>query len=306
MTLVEVLSTAEHFIGASAGKKRVQEDKRKGMKKTIYILLPLITFRVSHDIIQLLLYFIVDRLVGLGEQTATLLQENSAYVTSAIQILDMSLALAVTCWVDRYYRLRNAYSGMEQSRLWRKPSLHLGMYFAKCILVFAGFAVFLNCLLLQLKLNRFSAAFDATSQSQSATPAVMAVLVFGIISPLVEEYVFRYFLYNRMKCYFSAALSIVTSALLFGIYHANLVQGIYAFFMGLYLAYCYECLLITGVDEKKGIWVPIICHGIANVLVFFGGHVGLFMTTPMWAAILLFVIGMIVEVIYYKKYFMQR
>lgn len=325
------------------------------MKKTIYILLPLIIFRVSHDIIQLLLYFIVNLVVGFGEQTAALLQENGAYVTSGVQILDMLLAMAVTWGVERYCRTHATFSELQQGVLWkevllgsaayenksgedrtaenessnnesrdnesskkelsenepgekgsgmwakRRPTLHYGTYVVKCTLVFAGLAVFLNCLLLQTRVNRFSAVFDATAQRQSGTPVIMAILLFGIVSPLVEEYVFRYLLYGHMKCYFSAALSVGISALFFGIYHANLVQGLYGFFMGLYLAYSYECTLIAGVDEKKGMLVPVTCHGIANLLVYFGGRRGLFMIMPLWVATLLLLVGIVIEVLYYKK-----
>ena len=293
---------------------------KKRMKKTIYILFPLFIYFASHDIIQFLLYILVNLLVGSGEQMANLLQENGAYVTAGVQILDMLLAMAVTWWVERYCRIHALFPEAEQAVLWksmkcenntcdpeadrqndRRPTYNPRVYVVKCMLVFTALAVFLNCFLLQTGVNRFSGAFHVTSQGQLGTPVIMAILLFGIVSPLVEEYVFRYLLYSHMKCYFSAALSIGISALFFGIYHANLVQGLYGFFMGLYLAYSYECTLMAGVDQKKGMLVPMICHGFVNLLVFFGGRQGLFLMLPWWVAALLLLIGMVVEVLYYKK-----
>ena len=89
------------------------------MKKTIYILFPLFIYFASHDIIQFLLYILVNLLVGSGEQMANLLQKNGAYVTAGVQILDMLLAMAVTWRVERYCRIHALFPEAEQAVLWK-------------------------------------------------------------------------------------------------------------------------------------------------------------------------------------------
>lgn len=79
-----------------------------------------------------------------------------------------------------------------------------------------------------------------------------------VLPPLVEETAFRGLILNYLKKagagFFAANLF---QAVLFGIFHMNLVQGIYAALLGFllgYLAYRYESLLI-----------PILLHGLFNL-----------------------------------------
>lgn len=77
-----------------------------------------------------------------------------------------------------------------------------------------------------------------------------------LIAPMVEEFVFRFFLYdkllvNKMPRYMAA----IISAALFALVHFN-VAGIPTFFgLGLFCAYMYE---------KKGYWGAVIAHGVSN------------------------------------------
>ena len=66
----------------------------------------------------------------------------------------------------------------------------------------------------------------------------MAAIVLGacIIGPLCEELVFRGLLAGRLARYGQKPGAFI-SALLFGLYHANLEQFFYAFALGLLLSY---------------------------------------------------------------------
>ena len=68
----------------------------------------------------------------------------------------------------------------------------------------------------------------------------MAAIVLGacIIGPLCEELVFRGLLAGRLARYGQKPGAFI-SALLFGLYHANLEQFFYAFALGLLLSYAY-------------------------------------------------------------------
>lgn len=81
---------------------------------------------------------------------------------------------------------------------------------------------------------------------------------FGIVTPLAEELLFRGILYNYLRRLFKARSAVILSGVLFGVYHGNPVQGIYAFLMGLFLAYAYEYF-----GEFK---VPVILHMLFNLL----------------------------------------
>lgn len=63
------------------------------------------------------------------------------------------------------------------------------------------------------------------------------ILALCIIGPLVEELVYRGFVYQRLQKSSSETTAAVLSALLFGVLHLNLVQGVYAFVLGILLAH---------------------------------------------------------------------
>lgn len=79
----------------------------------------------------------------------------------------------------------------------------------------------------------------AQTQMETATAGSETLSMFlyaGIIGPIAEELVFRGF---AMRCLekHGKMLAIVVSSILFGVMHGNLPQGMFAFFVGLVLAY---------------------------------------------------------------------
>lgn len=66
----------------------------------------------------------------------------------------------------------------------------------------------------------------------------MKVLFMVILAPIIEEYLFRKVLIDRMAPY-GEKLAVVASALLFGLFHGNFSQFFYAFGLGLVFGYVY-------------------------------------------------------------------
>lgn len=83
------------------------------------------------------------------------------------------------------------------------------------------------------------------------------IFCMGILAPLAEEVIFRWLIYLRLRDYLSVGVSIVISGLIFGIYHGNLVQAVYASGLGMIFAYLFE---ITG-----SVWTSVILHIGANI-----------------------------------------
>jgi membrane protease YdiL (CAAX protease family) len=78
-----------------------------------------------------------------------------------------------------------------------------------------------------------------------------------VVAPVVEEFVFRYFLYGKVfSPRMPLAVAALFSAILFTIAHFN-VAGIPTFLgLGLFCAYIYQ---------KKGYWAAVIAHGTSNL-----------------------------------------
>jgi len=64
------------------------------------------------------------------------------------------------------------------------------------------------------------------------------ILFMVILAPVIEEYIFRKQLIDRMHIY-GEKLAVLTSAVMFGLFHGNLSQLFYAFALGLVFGYVY-------------------------------------------------------------------
>ena len=107
-----------------------------------------------------------------------------------------------------------------------------------------------------------SAKYEAVETIQYSVPLWLGLLLYGLVSPMVEEIVFRGVLYNRMKRFYSIPCSVILTALLFGLFHANLPQFLYGTCMGILMALSYEKVQCFG--------APVIFHMAANIFVFLG------------------------------------
>lgn len=86
---------------------------------------------------------------------------------------------------------------------------------------------------------------------------IIELLSVVILGPVVEELCFRGLVYRRMRERASVKFSMFFSALIFAVFHGNIVQGVYAFMLGLLMAYVYE--------KFKNIVAPILFHVGANL-----------------------------------------
>lgn len=85
----------------------------------------------------------------------------------------------------------------------------------------------------------------------------------AILAPLVEEILVRGMVYRGISCVLGRIVGMVASALIFALMHGNLLQGIYAFILGILFAYVYD---MSG----RNIWAPILAHMSANAISVFG------------------------------------
>ena len=121
-------------------------------------------------------------------------------------------------------------------------------------------ALAVNILFALVGVTGSSADYEQVAQKQFALPLWAGIVLYGIVSPLAEEIVFRGIVYNRLRRQYTRWIAIVASALLFGLYHGNVVQALYGFVLGVLIAVLYE---------KYGSFaVPVILHSAANIFVY--------------------------------------
>ena len=137
-------------------------------------------------------------------------------------------------------------------------------------------SVFLNLFLAGVgAVHADAAAADASAQAGRVS-LPLGILIYGVLSPLAEETVFRgitlqrlYLLCHEKKSGKTAfLLAAGLSSLLFGIYHGSLVQGLYAAAMGFLF-----CLFLA---LGGNLFRVIVLHGGANVMTLFLSRAGAF------------------------------
>lgn len=116
----------------------------------------------------------------------------------------------------------------------------------------------LNGLIGLTRLDALFPAFQAQFAGELYSPPLYQQLLFMVlIIPAVEELVFRGHIFGLMRDHFSFRACALTSAFLFGLMHMNVTQGLYAFILGLIMAWLYE--------KIHGLAAACLFHMAANL-----------------------------------------
>lgn len=100
--------------------------------------------------------------------------------------------------------------------------------------------ILLNCIIVISGIQNMSESYMQTAEVLYSPPFEFQLIGLGMIVPVMEEFVFRLLMYKRMRRILDTKKSILLSAFIFGILHGNLVQFLFAFAIGILLAYSYE------------------------------------------------------------------
>ncbi len=110
---------------------------------------------------------------------------------------------------------------------------------------------------------------------------VSLVLYTVLFAPLAEELVFRAVTFNHLRRALPFWLANIIQAALFGIMHMNIVQGTYAFLLGLVLGIVYKKYNSLYANTAlhmfinlSGFMIPIITSPILMLILVFGSFFG--------------------------------
>lgn len=243
--------------------------------------------KMAEAVLPMLMFVVIREVLGslLAILQAVLLQQADAGVLAFVSVHDADLralsgaismagAFALTLWNARgEVNLQSGCSGeaMSGERLRARGD--------QLIAAAAGIlaaSVFLNLFLAGVgAVHADAAAADASAQAGRVS-LPLGILIYGVLSPLAEETVFRGITLQRLYLFCHEKKSGKTafllaaglSSLLFGIYHGSLVQGLYAAAMGFLF-----CLFLA---LGGNLFSLIILHGGVNVMTLFLSQAGTF------------------------------
>lgn len=124
-------------------------------------------------------------------------------------------------------------------KIWAKGrAMTAGAFFA-ILSVFMGIQALASLLsmVLELILNGFGLSMMSVLESASGQSSGLSMFLYGsICAPITEEILFRGYVQRTLEPY-GKKFAIFGSAVLFGLFHGNLIQTPYAFVVGLVLGY---------------------------------------------------------------------
>lgn len=219
--------------------------------KAVSIVWPVLVYNVISQVVLILFAYFMQwiSLENTGMQAlAEFVRTHSVMVSGVVKALSLTAgAAAVWHWFLREEPVISMPCGHKKDA---------GVLFA-----LGGFAALaVNVLFALTGFTGSSDAYEQVAEKQFALPLWAGLILYGIISPVAEEIVFRGIVFNRLRRQYTRGIAIIGSALIFGIYHGNAVQAVYGFVLGLLIALLYE--------KYASFLVPVILHSTANIFVY--------------------------------------
>lgn len=218
---------------------------------------PLMYFIISY-IVQLIGILILIRIQHTTDWNLTNPEELQAYVIqiynqNAMLLTMISACITIPICLLLYQKDRNRHSYLESVS--KQISLQQWAFIA---LFGMAASVSLNDWIALSGIVFIFDGFEQVAEALYGGNLFIEFLAIVIAAPLVEELLFRGIVYKRIREIAGVRMAILLSALYFGVYHMNVVQGIYAFLLGILLAWIGE--------KYQSLGAPILFHAAANFL----------------------------------------
>ena len=228
------------------------------------ILSPVLVQEVVLSIVQLIFMGIwyvenldkVEVLSGTPEEVWYEVLEMMLVEVTEYSVEIMGIA-AVCCVPILLYMMRRDYRRETAAGILQNVKAPLIKY-GWIVGISVPFAVGMNNIIHLSNLAAYSEAYQEATEVFYGADLAIQVVCLGVLTPMVEELIFRGLIYKRMRTAMNNPKSaIIFSGLLFGFYHGNIVQTIYACLSGFLLAYIYE--------KYGSIKAPILAHIMMNM-----------------------------------------
>ena len=143
---------------------------------------------------------------------------------------------------------------------------------------------------------------------------ILTTFILGVVlAPIVEELLFRKFIIDKVHIH-GKWTAIFISGLMFGLFHANLNQFVYAFVLGIFLAYIYVkkgnikvCILLHLLINSIGFIMSVIIKfiDIDNLINMELSTINLFpiiiLLITELLVFIIFIVGLVLFILNYKK-----
>ncbi len=138
-------------------------------------------------------------------------------------------------------------------------------------LVTVSLAVVLNILIYKLGIAALSQSYTQVAEEQYSCSFIVGLIVYGLMTPFSEEFMFRGILYNGLKRMYVGYAPLIMCSAFFAIYHGNGIQGIYGFLASVFIILSYEkcgrlgiCIMIHMLFNISSYVLTYMAEGLEN------------------------------------------
>lgn len=114
-----------------------------------------------------------------------------------------------------------------------------------------------SCSMVSLLQNKFESYKQVSDTIGAAYGSILSMVCIIILAPIFEEILFRGLIFNELKKNINLVTAVILQAIIFALFHGNMLQGIYTFILGIILSILYI--------STNSIWSNILCHIVYNL-----------------------------------------
>lgn len=254
----------------------MQKMKRRGMMSIIspFIIYYIVTMAVEILALSVMVYMkmpdIIKKQPADPEMISTYIMEEympffvEEFLKNILLITVIVALCAIPIFLVMFRKDKKYEAAMGVPEVEKAP---LGKY-VFIVLIAVAASLGMNNILILSNISTYSQEYQETANLIYQSKLALQIVGTGFIIPVMEELMFRGLVFRRMNFMVGRKAAMIYSALIFGVYHGNLVQGIYGFVLGFLCAYVY--------DKYGSLKAPILFHMVANLVSVFATEIHLF------------------------------
>jgi membrane protease YdiL (CAAX protease family) len=134
--------------------------------------------------------------------------------------------------------------------------------YSALVALVVGFALVAHSAGVEYTFPATESAMELLQQLDSVPAAIFYFLLICVLAPVVEECLFRGFIYAGLRSRLGPTLAVVGSSAIFGATHLRLAMG------GMVAIACVGMLLSLLYERHRTLWPSIFAHALHNLLAF--------------------------------------
>ncbi len=231
----------------------------RGLKLAVGVIIPMILYMLIEYMVSFLcvFFFAYGQInenggsVPAGAERESLILQAYGYLTD--HLLMISAVTALICIVIFYIAVRQLW--MRKEYRYVQTGSMVRPYLLTVILS-AAFTLAANLTVNAVGIFGYAKDYAKISRQIYSEPIYMQILAIVFLVPIAEELMFRGLIFERARGFMRERTAVILVSLLFGLYHGNWIQMVYAIFFSFLMFFVY--------DKCGDFKAPILFHMVSN------------------------------------------